>query len=129
LSLRELFHNTTLADRILFSLLIVLSLSGIAFIKEILSDNSTVHIYVDGHPAYILPLDKNRVVSVEGPQGKTVVEIKDHQVRIIESPCHNKLCIQTGWVRSGAVVCLPNRVVVTLGDPDKHKKTIDATTG
>ena len=129
MSLRELFHNTTLADRILFSLLIVLSLSGIAFIKEILPDNSSVHIYVDGQPAYILPLDKNRVVSVEGPQGKTVVEIKDYQVRVIESPCHNKLCIQTGWVRSGAVVCLPNRVVVTLGDPAKHKKIVDATTG
>jgi len=129
LSLRELFHNTTLADRILFSLMIVLSLSGIAFIKDIFPDNSTVHIYVDGHPAYILPLDKNRVVSVEGPQGKTVVEIKDHQVRVIESPCNNKLCIQTGWVRSGAVVCLPNRVVVTLGNPAKHKKTVDATTG
>lgn len=128
MSLREIFDNTTVADRILFSILILLSLSGILFIQEALPESQTVQIEVDGHPVYILPIDKNRIVSVKGPEGITFVEIKDHKVRVTNSPCHNKLCIQQGWLRSGAIVCLPNRVVVTIGNHDKNK-TVDATTG
>lgn len=129
MNLRELLNNTTLADRILFSLLIVLSFSGMIFLKEALPKSRTVQIEVDGKPVYVLPIDKNRVVSVEGPEGVTVIEIKDHLVRVTASPCQNKLCIQQGWIKSGVIVCLPNRVFVRIGDHDKDDKTVDATTG
>ena len=113
----------------LFSFLVLLSFSGIFFAKEIFHESRSVHIEVDGRPVYILPLDKNRVVSVQGPQGNTLVEIKDHKVRVVESPCPNKLCVKQGWISSGAIVCLPNRVVVTVGDFKTPEHTIDATTG
>jgi hypothetical protein len=128
LSLRKLLSRTTSADRVLFLLLLLLSLSGILFVKEVLPVGRTVHIEVDGRPSYILPLDKDRTVTVEGPLGKTWIEIKDRRVRVTDSPCRNKLCIQQGWVRSGTIICLPNRVVVTVGDHDKST-TVDATTG
>jgi len=129
LSLKNLFSSTTAADKILFSVLILLSLSGIIFMREALSRSETVRIEVDGQPEYLLPLDKNRVVPVKGPKGTTCVEIKDHKVRVTESPCHNKLCMQQGWVSNGAIVCLPNRVVVIVGNHGKHHKTADAITG
>ncbi len=75
-----------------------------------------MQIEVNGRLVYVLPIDKDRTVSVEGPEGRTVIEIKDHRLRVTESPCHNKLCIKQGWIESGAIVCLPNRVVVTIGD-------------
>jgi hypothetical protein len=128
LSLRKLLSRTTSADRVLFLLLLLLSLSGILFVKEVLPVGRTVHIEVDGRPSYILPLDKDRTVTVEGPLGKTWIEIKDRRVRVTDSPCRNKLCIQQGWVRSGTIICLPNRVVITVGDHDKST-TVDATTG
>jgi len=128
LSLKELLSSTTSADRFLFLLLLLLSLSGILFVKEVLPGGSTVQIEANGRPAYILPLDKDGTVTVEGPLGKTLIEIKNQRVRVADSPCSNKLCIEQGWVKSGTIICLPNRVVIRVGDHDKST-TVDATTG
>ena len=126
----KLLRSATIADKILLFILVILSFSGIIWIREGLPKGRTVRIEVNGHPVYILPADKEKIVSVEGPEGKTVVEIRDHRVRVTESPCQNKLCIKQGWVERGAIVCLPNRVVITIGgqgnEPDK---AVDATTG
>jgi hypothetical protein len=130
LNLKGLLKSTTIADKILLSTLILLSFSGIVFIKEVLPKGKIVQIEVDSRPVYILPIDKDRTVSVEGPVGKTVVEIRNHRVRVTESPCQNKLCIKQGWIESGAIICLPNRVVVTIGNQEeKSDKIVDAITG
>lgn len=130
MNLKGLLNSTTIADKILLSVLILLSFSGIIFIREVLPKGRTVQIEVDGRPVYVLPIDKDRTVSVEGPEGKTVVEIKGQRIRVTESPCHNKLCIQQGWIESGAIVCLPNRVIVTIGNhKDEFNKIVDAITG
>jgi hypothetical protein len=130
LNLKGPLKSTTVADKILLSVLLLLSFSGIIFVKEVLSKGKTVLIEVDNRPVYVLPVDKDRTVSVEGPLGKTVVEIRNHRVRVTESPCHNKLCIKQGWIESGAIICLPNRVVVTIGNhEDESDKIVDAITG
>jgi len=84
---------------------------------------------MDGKPVYILPIDKNNTVSVEGPLGKTQIEIKDHRVRVTESPCKNKLCIRQGWTHHGTIICLPNRIIVTIEDESPQNGTVDAITG
>jgi hypothetical protein len=129
LSFRKILLNTTGADRILFLLLLSVSLAGIFFIKDIMPQSRSVLVEVNGNPVYILPLDKNRILSVEGPAGNTTIEIKDHAVRITDSPCSNKLCIKQGWIQRGSIVCLPNRVVVTVGNKDRQKDGPDAITG
>lgn len=129
MSLRELLHSTTTADKILFSLLLLLSLSGIFFIKAFVPEGHTVVIELDNKPVYLLPLDKDGIVSVDGPLGKTTVEIKDNRVRIQDSPCHNKLCVRQGWIKKGSLVCLPNRIVVTIDRGRETGNTIDAVTG
>jgi hypothetical protein len=129
LSLREFLHSTTIADKVLFFLLLLLSVSGIFLIKALVPEGHTVVIELDNKPVYLLPLDKDRIVSVEGPLGKTTVEIKDNRVRIFDSPCHNKLCVNQGWTERGAIVCLPNKVIVTIDRGKEKKETIDAVTG
>ncbi|MFA4918925.1 MAG: NusG domain II-containing protein [Thermodesulfovibrionales bacterium] len=129
MSFRKILLNTTGADRILFLLLLSVSLAGIFSIKDIMPQSKSVLVEVNGKPVYILPLDKNRILSVEGPVGNTTIEIKDHAVRITDSPCSNKLCIKQGWIHSGSIVCLPNRVVVTVGNKDRQKDGPDAITG
>jgi len=130
LNLNGLLKSTTIADKIFLSVLILLSFSGIIFIKEVLPKGRIAKIEVNGRPVYILPIDKDRIVSVDGPEGRTVVEIKDRRLRVTESPCHNKLCIKQGWIESGAIVCLPNKVVVTIGDHEGEiNKIVDAITG
>jgi len=108
---------------------LLLSLSGIFLIKTFVPEGHTVVIELDNKPVYLLPLDKDRIVSVEGPLGKTTIEIKNNKVRFLDSPCHNKLCVHQGWTERGAIVCLPNKVIVTIDRGKEKKEAIDAVTG
>jgi hypothetical protein len=128
LSLRSLFDTTTAADRFLFVILLLLSLLGLFSIRQILPQNQTVLIDADGKTVYALPLSEDRTLAIDGPEGKTVVEIQGKMVRISDSPCPNRLCVQQGWIASGAIVCLPNRVVVTIHGHGNNQRGIDAIT-
>jgi hypothetical protein len=37
-----------------------------------------------------------------------------------DSPCPDKLCVQQGWTDRGAIICLPNKVVISLGEGDQN---------
>ncbi len=65
---------------------------------------------------HLYPLDEDRQLTVSGPLGDTVIEIKNRQVRILASPCRGKLCIQKGALENNGdwSACLPNRVYVTI---------------
>ena len=65
---------------------------------------------------YSYPLSEDRTFSVIGPLGETTIEIKDGSVRIIDSPCPNKTCLNTSLGRS--ICCLPNRVLITISEKD-----------
>jgi hypothetical protein len=81
-----------------------------------------VRIECEGR-SWVYPIDEDRQVSVEGPRGDTVVQIKDSLVRVKESPCPHKLCVSQGWQKHpGAwVACLPNRVIVSIeGEGDRE---------
>jgi hypothetical protein len=44
------------------------------------------------------------------------LEIRDGAIRVAESNCPKRLCMQAGWVRTPgrSIVCVPNRVVIEL---------------
>ena len=109
-------------------MLLLLSLSGIFFLK-IVPQGHTVIIKMNNKPVYLLPLDKDRIVSVDGPLGKSTVEIKNNRVRIVDSPCPNRLCVHQGWIEKGIIVCLPNRVTVSIDSGGKKEGATDAVTG
>ena len=50
--------------------------------------------------------------TVPGELGDTTFEIKDGRVRITDSPCPNKTCINQGW--HNPLVCLPNKVMISV---------------
>lgn len=129
LYLRNLLNITTVADKLLFSFLIIVSISAYLFAYRFFPETSSVVIEVDGRQVYLLPANENRTVPVKGAYGYTHVEISDGRVRISASPCSNKLCLKHGWIRSGALVCLPNRVVVTIGGQTGKNTSTDAITG
>lgn len=134
---KEITEGILLADKFLLIALIIISACGFIFIKKVFPKGTDVSIEVNGKPVYKLPLNTNATVTVRGVIGETVVEIKDKKVRIKESPCPNKICMHNGWIDRGAVVCLPNRVIVFIGNfagiesgqQHKQNKTVDAITG
>ena len=128
--MKETIKRTTIADRVLFLFLISLSIAGIFVSRDALSQGSEVIIEIDGKPAYTLPLYENRLLSVGGPYGTTLIEIQDKRVRVKEAHCRNQICVKEGWVSKGVIVCLPNKLVIIVGGSKKDQQQgLDAVTG
>lgn len=77
---------------------------------------------------YIYPLSEDRIAEIPGPLGITRIEIKDNASRIIESPCTNKTCISSGWLRGTGSwsACLPNTVFMRIEGEDSDEHQFDA---
>lgn len=125
--IKETFKEITIYDWALLVALIFLSLSGLFLVKGLALSGNTASIEVNGKLLYRLSLNEDRTVEVHGPIGITRVEVKQGKIRITDSPCPNKLCIRQGWIKRGAIICLPNRVVVTIGGDDTGE--VDAISG
>ena len=91
-------EGTTTADKLLLIALVIISASGFIFIKKAFPQGTDVLIEVNGKQEYKLPLNSDTTVSVKGPAGETVVQIKDKRVCIRESSCPNRICIHSGWI-------------------------------
>ena len=119
-----------MADRLLFMLLVAVSITGIFISRDALSHGSDVIIEIDGKPAYTLPLYENRILPVSGPYGNTLIEIQGGKVRVKEAHCRNQICVKEGWISKGVIVCLPNKLVIIVGGSKKDQQQgIDAITG
>jgi len=128
--LKTVIRTTTVADKLLFLILITASVAGIFISREAMPRGADVIIEINGKTAYTFALDKDRTFPVPGPCGETVVEIKDKKVRVREAHCPNRLCEKQGWVARGVIVCLPNRIVISVGGKAAvSPKDIDAVTG
>lgn len=60
---------------------------------------------------------------IKGILGYSFLEGGDNKVRMVESPCPDKICMGMGWISQPgeSIVCIPNRVVVRIvgeGDYD-----------
>lgn len=65
---------------------------------------------------YRYSLDSDRLFTITGPLGDTIIEIRDGKARIIDSACSTKTCtFQTPIDRSGSfIACLPNHILLTV---------------
>jgi hypothetical protein len=65
---------------------------------------------------WIYPLDGEATLHVPGPLGDTVVVVEEGGVRVISSPCPEKICIKTGKISKPGqwIACLPNRVFISI---------------
>ena len=124
--------KVTIADIILFVIFLALSVSSYALLQKVFPPGAVVTIKSKGKTVYVLPLNKDKKVTIETSQGKNSVEIKQGRVRIADADCPRKLCMKQGWINRGSLICLPNRLIVTvesaieddIGDAD----SLDAVT-
>lgn len=84
-------------------------------------------ILVKGQRWARLNLFQNQDYHVPGPLGESLIRVQGGQVRFIDSPCPNKLCIHTGWISQGGenATCLPNQVSVQVLGTDTRFDTIN----
>jgi len=91
-----------------------------------ISHGNWVVIMCNDKPETRYSLDIDQEISIIGVLGETKVSIKNGRAKITESPCRNKLCILMGdfGKEGGALVCVPNKVVVTVSDD--NAEAVDA---
>ena len=65
---------------------------------------------------WIFSLSDEGIYAIPGELGDMTIEIRDRQVRVLDSPCREKICIRTGAIsRSGAwIACIPSRVFIRI---------------
>lgn len=105
-------------DIMLIATLIIVCAAAFLIINFVVKkDCITAVVKVDGNIVYMLPLDKNASVTVEGYQGgSNTVVIENGTVYMKDADCPDKLCEKTGKIGKNGetIVCLPHRVVVEI---------------
>lgn len=83
----------------------------------IITDHLGQHQHID--------MRHDQLITLPGAIGESTLEVAGGRLRFTDSPCRNKLCIQSGWIKHGgtAVACLPNRLSVQLA---RHDNDFDA---
>ena len=85
-------------------------------------------IIESGENIWYYQLDKDRELKIEGILGESTIEIKDGIVFFEESPCPNKLCVQSSAITKNGewIACLPNGVFVRIEGKDESSE-LDGT--
>lgn len=127
--MKKLWQNKMLrADLLLILGLLILGgvLLAVSRGGESGSDASVV-VVVDGVETARYPLDKNGTFSLNG--GTNTLVIEDGYAWLSEAQCPDQLCVHMGRIHnsSGIIVCLPNRLYVTIEGVDDPN--VDVTVG
>lgn len=79
---------------------------------------------------WLYGLDAEQELVLRGPVGRTTVAVRGGAVRVLDSDCPDKLCINFGAARRHGdwIACLPNRVFIRVeGRADGRETDVDAT--
>ena len=88
-------------------------------IHSLMNYGSTIEVTVDGevYGQYSLEEEQRIPIEIDG-ETKNVVAVEDGEAYMAEASCPDQLCVHQGHIagRSQSIVCLPNRVIVTVVD-------------
>lgn len=84
-------------------------------------DTELVEIVQDEEVLHRINLSQaeDQIIKVEYEGRVNKIEIKHHQIHMLEAECHDHTCINMGWLDSAApIVCLPNHLVIRFAGAD-----------
>jgi hypothetical protein len=123
-SISWLYSHTTLTDHLIILLAIAL-LIGL-YSRYWLGITNTADyalLFAPNSPPQRIDLRHDQQLHIQGYLGESVIEVKNHQIRFLTSPCQGKHCIHAGWLKTQGdfAACLPNRISIEL----HHTQTTD----
>ncbi|MCY6484852.1 NusG domain II-containing protein [Clostridium aestuarii] len=109
-------------DKIIIIIAVFVALISLVVFKLSLNKEYNIkyaEIYVKGDFYKKVILDKNsskETINIETDLGENIVEIENGGIRIIESDCRDKICVEDGFKdKPGEVlVCLPHKVIIEI---------------
>ncbi len=83
------------------------------------ADGRIAYIYSDGKQVMRIDLtaSEDRTFVITGKNGGTnMICISDHDICVLEASCPDRICVHQGFshVHGLPIVCLPNRLVITV---------------
>lgn len=62
-------------------------------------------------------LGRDQMINVPGPLGTSVIQVRNHRVRVARDPSPRQYCVRQGWLAQAGdtAICLPNQTSVELG--------------
>ena len=97
-------------------LLLLLGVIGSWWVMRTPTDQRMVEIVRDGAVLYQLDLtqEDDRAFVVEYEGRTNTIEIRDHQIRVLDAECSDQTCVHMGWLGDSGlpIVCLPNHLVI-----------------
>ncbi|MDX2481262.1 MAG: NusG domain II-containing protein [Desulfuromusa sp.] len=110
-------------------LIVVSALVVLSFLLP-LSQTTGARVVVssDDRIVFVAPLANAQRVELDGPLGITVLQIENGAVRVLSSPCSQKVCVRMGEARhtGDLLACVPNQLVIRIeGDSDGEDAEYD----
>jgi len=124
---KKLLINDIILIVIIIGALITLS---VFLYRPSSSDNISIMFENEFYAEYSLDTDTVEQIGSSG----VILEIKNGQARIIESPCDDKICVNSKAITKNSsdgasIVCLPFKVALTKGSSTNSIKEADAVAG
>jgi hypothetical protein len=107
----------TFLDVLLVAALVALPGWALVRASRAVRGQAEAWVYRGGRLLGVYPLARQEVVFIgDRARPDMKIEIRDGAVRVAESNCPRKICVQAGWVRTPgrSIVCVPNRVVIEI---------------
>lgn len=106
------------SDFKLVGILLTVSLIGILGFKLFSKSGNSAFVYHDGNLVLTIDLSVDKEYVVAGDLGDVAIVVRDGKIKVEEetSPLH--LCSKQGFIDNSteSIVCLPNKIVINIGD-------------
>ncbi len=106
-------------DLILIALVLLISFMIGLIQKSANTQNENRYAYIYHENILVEQIDLNSAENTTfalNQNPEIIFEIKDGEIAFISSPCHDKICIKTGFISQNGetAVCLPEKTVLTI---------------
>ena len=102
----------------LLILFIILFSALLFFIRQTpASKNNILTIKIGKEIVQTIPLSgENSQLSLKTKHGTVQIKIKENKVKVLSSPCKDKLCVKQGYISKPGetIACLPEKVILTI---------------
>lgn len=107
-------------DIILIAVCLFAAAAALLAVRLMSDEGGTIVVSVDGSEWGRYPLEDDITVTVPSNNGSNTLVIRDGRAYVTDATCPDGLCVKMHSIsRSGeSIVCLPNKVVVTVTGGD-----------
>lgn len=97
------------------------------YAKKLMENNKASKIIIESSEKSLrFDLNNEREIIIEGLLGESKILIKNNEVKFLESPCRDKLCVKAGILKNAPLICMPNGIIIRFENNFEDDIEIDS---